>query len=369
MLGHKRKFACSCFVLLALSASVSCTLGKTTFGGSEEPEDYRKVAARLLDSESMIMQIRGSDILLNGGDVETILNTKSTTNYPSGTLDLVPDAAGIGSYLNGWLTISPTATNEKFRSPNGASIEYEEFTLLALVKNSSRGKILSIDPGDTTTEAFSIEMSSTKVSAIFESGGGSRYKAELNLPTSETSILAVSFGSSSEEMIFSVNGVLAGEAVVTGAGSGPLLLNRAIAVGPSQTTESLDIKTMYLFTGTLKKVELGSLILHLADQEGISGIDLDPSMQVADPAVDTRFTAVKSILASNCVSCHSAWNGASASYFVGQGLVSKGSPETSPLFYRLRGSSGAQGPKTMPVSGPLSDADREAIKTWIQLMN
>ena len=368
MLIRKHILAFSFLALFNLVALLGCTLGKTTFGGSETPEDFRKMAGRLLESEDMILELHGSDILLNGGDVETILNTKATTNFPSGTLDLTPDAAGIGSFASGWLTISPSATNEKFRSPGGATLEYEELTVIALVKNSSRGTVFSFDPSDTSTEAFSLKVTPTKISAGFESGAGSRFVSELNLPTSETSIIAASYGATAEELIFSVNGILAGSAVVTGAGSGPLLLNRSIAVGPEQTSENLEIKALYVFTKRLEKIELGSMILYMAEKEGVTGVTLDPSMEVSDPTVDPRFPAVKTILASNCTTCHSAWNGASASYFVGQGLVNKSSPETSPLFYRLRGSSGSQGPKTMPVSGPLSDADRDAIKNWIQLM-
>ena len=47
------------------------------------------------------------------------------------------------------------------------------------------------------------------------------------------------------------------------------------------------------------------------------------------------------------------------------GLLVAGQPENSQIYFRLNGSTGTNGPKTMPSGGALSAADLDVIKNWI----
>lgn len=343
----------------------ACKIGKTSFGGSETPNDYRKVAARLIASSDLFYSTDATSIILSSGQIDAILNTAPNSGYTPGTMDLLPDAANIGTYSSDWMVLQPTGTDRKFRSPIGASLDFQSMSAIILVRGSSRGTLLSVDPLDETTEAFSLRQSNSVVTGRFTSSTGSSYESTLPTPTGLTSLVAVSFGADSDNLLFTVNGALASSVTLTGAANAPNLLTRYVALGPNAVSDTTHVKRMYLFSRALSKTELGSMILYLADQEGVGDINLDPSLKIVDASSDPNFAVVKSLMGSRCNSCHAAWSGASASYFANQGLIVKGNPEASPLYYRLSGSTGGSGPKTMPLSGSLSAGEVEAFRNWI----
>lgn len=82
--------------------------------------------------------------------------------------------------------------------------------------------------------------------------------------------------------------------------------------------------------------------------------------------VSSFFTAAKAIISANCAGCHPTYPGLSEADFKAQGLVVAGNPNSSMIYYRLVGSAGTNGPKTMPQGGALSASDVAAIATWIQ---
>jgi mono/diheme cytochrome c family protein len=77
-------------------------------------------------------------------------------------------------------------------------------------------------------------------------------------------------------------------------------------------------------------------------------------------------SAVTSIFAQHCTPCHS-FQSMTADQLVASGDIIKGDAANSPLYYRLTGSIGANGPKTMPQSpnSPLSATDVAAIQAYI----
>lgn len=86
----------------------------------------------------------------------------------------------------------------------------------------------------------------------------------------------------------------------------------------------------------------------------------------------TRFSLAKRVIFQNCVSCHQhqSWGALSSdTAFIDERLISSdGSLDTSPLYYRLAGTTDIpRGPKDMPQNqAALSSEDRDIIKNWIQ---
>lgn len=78
-----------------------------------------------------------------------------------------------------------------------------------------------------------------------------------------------------------------------------------------------------------------------------------------------EYLVAVSIMQNKCAGCHD-FHTRSEDELIDAGEIIPASPETSPLYYRLRNSTGAQGPKTMPPSGPLSADELDAFVTWIQ---
>jgi len=78
-----------------------------------------------------------------------------------------------------------------------------------------------------------------------------------------------------------------------------------------------------------------------------------------------EFVSAREIIASKCLSCHSAWSSYSSDDYVKKGLVFKGSPANSSLYTRIRGNDvGVAG--DMPTGQPnLSLTEIKEIKAWI----
>jgi mono/diheme cytochrome c family protein len=87
-----------------------------------------------------------------------------------------------------------------------------------------------------------------------------------------------------------------------------------------------------------------------------------------DPVGSPRFEAVRSILSTSCVSCHSNFPGYSEASWIALGYVVPGSAMTSPLYMKLRGSN-TGGAENMPSGAPALPADQLlAIRSWIDLL-
>jgi mono/diheme cytochrome c family protein len=76
--------------------------------------------------------------------------------------------------------------------------------------------------------------------------------------------------------------------------------------------------------------------------------------------------AVQSIFAQHCTGCHS-YQAMSVSDMVAAGLLVKGDPSNSPIYYRLIGAASGAGPHDMPQSGgALNASDVAAIQDFVQ---
>jgi hypothetical protein len=74
---------------------------------------------------------------------------------------------------------------------------------------------------------------------------------------------------------------------------------------------------------------------------------------------------VRGILSQNCKNCH-VYSTQTDDELIDAGLIVPGDPENSKLYYRLAGSSGANGPKNMPSGGSLTVGEVEQIRAWIE---
>lgn len=76
-----------------------------------------------------------------------------------------------------------------------------------------------------------------------------------------------------------------------------------------------------------------------------------------------QFIAARAIFTANCTPCHS-YNAQTEDELIASGLLVPGDSNNSPIYNRLRNSSGP-GNKNMPPSGPLSTENLTAISTWV----
>jgi len=79
---------------------------------------------------------------------------------------------------------------------------------------------------------------------------------------------------------------------------------------------------------------------------------------------DDLFSSVRTIMGTNCASCHD-YHTRTEAELVAAGLAVAADYLNSKLYYRLAGSDGGGGPKNMPSGGVLSTEELETIKNWI----
>ena len=160
-------------------------------------------------------------------------------------------------------------------------------------------------------------------------------------------------------MDLTVNGTLAAAPTLSGAPTSPLSMARYPVVTASA------LKDVLLFTRALSRDEQSAMLLYLAKKNSLA-ITLDPALKIpVNTSSDPNFAPAQNVIQAKCHSCHSAWSGVSANYYFSSGLAVKGQAENSTLYYRLTGSTGSSGPKTMPTSGSISASEADLIKTWI----
>lgn len=78
------------------------------------------------------------------------------------------------------------------------------------------------------------------------------------------------------------------------------------------------------------------------------------------------FEAANQVIANRCNTCHHiGWASLGEDWFVNEGYIIPGDPLNSELYYRIQGSLGPLGPKTMPTVGSITSAERDIIYNWI----
>ncbi len=94
----------------------------------------------------------------------------------------------------------------------------------------------------------------------------------------------------------------------------------------------------------------------------------DATGLTVNPGDSVAFIAAKTVFSGSCggSGCHTEYSSKTEAQFVAEGLVVAGNPDTSKVFCRLQGSTGACGSKNMPRSQPALDAaELQMISDWI----
>jgi len=237
-------------------------------------------------------------------------------------------------------------------------------SVIVAVNRTATGKIASFQ-SNALEEECSITITGGKII-------GARYASNINYSTVEMDIpasgdrmvLAASCGEVGGELILMVNGIAATAAPVQ-AGvqiDFSYLMKQMIVGGPILEAMGYNLK--------LSKAQLNVMSRYVAANQQIPNVVLDPAL-LRDTAPGTTlpntFAAAKAVIDSKCLSCH----GASSTYGVfaningASSYIVRGNPEASPLYYRLIGSTGANGPKNMPQGGSISAAEVAAVAAWI----
>lgn len=252
----------------------------------------------------------------------------------------------------------------------------DQWSMIVAVERTATGKILYMNSAADTEEG-SITISGGKIQATRYNNVGTAYSEvlEADLPSSgQYMVIAASFGASAGDISLLVNGRVQQTSVVSTGTPGDhtsatktlntsgSLLEYVVFVGDSASSAT---------SGNLSTAQLNVMSRYLADNLGIPDVIFDPVLAGGGGTTvdNTRFLAAKAILDSKCLSCHNGAQSPNLSNLtetsaVNQGMVVKGSPTTSMLYYRLIGSSGG-GVKNMPQGGSISASEVQTIADWI----
>lgn len=355
-------------VLLAAFASASgCKIASTEYGAPLGSfVGPLQTAQKLISSRDCVVQIDSGSPVVNGGFIDSLTNKITSFSTVSAPLDFLPNNANLGTISAGWIRLSPTSSNQEFATDISKMIASSEGTVIALVKNDSRGDLVSMNPQDRLNQAFELRLSATEVKTIFRSSPSDDFTISEPLPARDEVLVAASFDSSAN-IDFSVNGSLVSTPVVTGTPLAPFSTPRIFAVGSSVSGELTNIKELYVFRRKLTRYEMGSMLQLIIANQSISGITLNSALTAGSQGstLPPLFVAARTVIENKCVSCHAGWSNSRPTTFTSLGLVVARDAENSKLYYRLSNSTGVNGPKNMPGSGSVTSQDTQAIKDWI----
>jgi len=78
----------------------------------------------------------------------------------------------------------------------------------------------------------------------------------------------------------------------------------------------------------------------------------------------TGFGPARRVILGQCAGCHPNFGTYTESAWQSEGYVLAGAPDSSSVYFRLRGSGSPSA--NMPPNGTLSSADIQAVRSWIQ---
>jgi hypothetical protein len=362
-------------ILLSCLLAPGCGKQTESFGGEDYSQfplsSWRRLARELVSSPALVMRVSSQNVRLNeDGSVRSLENQVTSFEGFAGPLDLLSPTTSLARISDGWVDLNPGLDGLDLQSSLMKDLRFDKGSVIALVKNSSRGRMISLNPLNRDQQAFEVEMSSSRVRARYLSSAGNQIESALNLPSDEYLILAFSYDGtlSAASLRFAVNGVLAPDAIVTGNPVSPVLGRRVIAFGSAKAGERSALKELYVFKRALSLQEMGAMIRLTAANHGITGLELDPALgseEEVPQQPDEKFLAAQAVIENSCTGCHSNWSGVTSSFYQETGLVSAGHPLQSKLYYRMKSSAGAGGPKNMPTNANLPAADVQKVHDWI----
>lgn len=254
---------------------------------------------------------------------------------------------------------------------------------VAVVAQPMEGVLMSVS-ASTLVEAFTIEYASGTVTArhYYDANNYETLSASAG-GSGAPLVIAASYGNQLGRLALQINGKTAtGQIINQGAPIAPSLLAREFALGDSfgPVGGQLQVGEVMVFTSTLTLAQMNTLSRYMGDKWNLS-VAYDPSLYPPDPTVDSNDivpTVVQQMLTTNCTtSCHThaAWSSYRVSDFkttltsYGAHLVVAGSPLSSEMYTRIKGSDGtpvSSAGKSMPADGNVvSASDLAVLKNWI----
>lgn len=286
-----------------------------------------------------------------------------------------------------FLTMAADSGGSNGLTTSGDTILSDEYTVFIVAKASSRGRVLSINSGggnDLVQNVGFVMMSDSEVTATFSFNADHTYTVVGSIePGTETVVIAVSFGIAADRIQLMVNGRLFEQGTAHGSPGLLAPTARDLVIGPWVNGNVLTWGEVRLFARRLGPYDLSVISRRMAADWQVNGVIDDVSLRTmenrslvdfdeVEPVLDPRFAAAQAALDAKCATCHyhSQWAGKNALFYFSTARVIKGSPESSPIYYRLSASSAPalSGSKNMPQSpGPaMTPAEVEAIRDWIQ---
>jgi hypothetical protein len=250
-------------------------------------------------------------------------------------------------------------------------------SIVIALDRTSQGKVASIDSG-TMSEECSIQITGTVIRAYRYSSSTSYSYVDSNVPSMGTKmVLGVSCGEAATDLTLMVNGITqTASQVKVGTPVDFSYLSKLMNF--ANTSGVID--EVMAYSTQLSNAQLNVLSRYIAANQQIANVVLDPAL-LSDTSSggggsgtvlpSAAFIAAKAVIDGKCLSCHASGSsyGAFANLTeasaVSRGLVVKGNPNSSILYYRLIGSAGSGGTKNMPQGGSISAAEVQAVADWI----
>lgn len=327
-----------------------------------------------------------------GTTFNKVTNTHASLFAPGSVFDLSAKTVGkvpvpSPDEIRGRIFLSQSADSggaAVLMTPNTDVLMSEEFTVFVVLRTPTNGKILSIGTGVAMAQEVGLSISGTTVEAYHSSSSGNVAKVIGTVEDgADAIVIAASFGIAANRMQLMVNGRLFDQATNTGSPAALTLVQRGLELGPGTTGQVVTWGEARLFARRLGPYDLSVISRRLAADWKVGGVIDDISLRTmadrslvdfdeVEPVQDPRFAAAQAALDAKCASCHyhASWAGKNATFYFSSARAVKGSPDSSPLYYRLTASSAPalSGSKNMPQSpGPaMTPAEVEAIRDWIQ---
>lgn len=248
---------------------------------------------------------------------------------------------------------------------------FDQGAVIAVFDRTMTGRVLVVQTADAKTEEMAIDVVAGKVRVTHYTDANNYAFLESNLPSSgDKVVVAARFGTAIADTSLLLNGIVQTVAIQKVGVPGDFgYVKKTVAVGATGGA----VTEYAVYNAGLPNTDLNVMSRFIANQYNLAYVIFDPSLANSGGGGGTttgpspEFIAAKNIIDNACLRCH---DGSTAldfrnwdeSKYLRLGYVEAKKPESSKIYYRLKGSTGSYGPKTM---GDLSASQITTIATWI----
>lgn len=348
--------------------------------------------AKLMALDELVGEYVSDRAKYTGTTFEKVANRHATLFAPGSVFDLTAKTVGkvpVPSHdtvrNRAFLTQTSDAGGAVvLKTSSTDTLIADEFSVILVLKAPTSGQILTIGTGAASAQEVGISVSGDQVTAHHASSAGHVASVTGTIEGDpEIIVIGASFGVAPGRLLLMVNGRVFDQVQTTGSPANLTLVQRTLELGASAAGGNLTWGAARLFAKRLGPYDLSVLSRAFASSWQIPAVADDISLRTMadrsvvdfdeqEPAVDPHFPAAQAALEAKCATCHyhSSWNGKNASFYFSSALLVKGSPDNSPLYYRMAAttSPALTGSKNMPMgTGPaVTQAEVDALRDWIQ---